>query len=590
MSIFGKQNYCMSCMEPMGKNTDTCPKCGFQISSYPMSARYLKPGTIINDRYLTGCTVSENSFCVTYMGMDLTEKKKKIIKEYFPSSCASRADKDSDKTAVKVNPEKETLFKEGLSDYISQFKKLKELGSLDGVSHVTDILEAMGTAYAVCDFFDGKPLKKIIKSPENKFSSKQMFAVMKPLVNSLITLHKENIFHGAINPFNILISEDMKNVCLTGFGIYGVNDNCTKFGLNAKEGFTPIEEYTEFKGNIGGWTDIFGICSTIYFGITGTVPEDAPDRTVSDDIKAPSEMGIAISENKEAALMQGLEVYERDRFKAVRALYNALYAEDEEVVYSPDAPESEEKAPEDAKPAAEAKNPADEVKPSAETKPAEEIKKPVENVKPEEVKKIANEVKAAAETAKPVAEKKPEENAAPLSPVKEYSQVIVRRKSRDNVEICGQRYSKNTEKLELISKGVTDNDTESIDALENLEYLILDDNKIGSVEFVSRLKGLVMLSLSKNYITDISPLVNLGNLTELNLSGNKDLSDISVLEYLRGIRKLDLSDTAVKDVKSLIYLDHLKSLNLKGTDVSERQIKALYAEMPTCSIKYDPKK
>lgn len=565
MSIFGKQSYCLSCMESIGKSGDKCPKCGFEIKSYPVSARYLKPGTIINDRYLTGCTVSENPFSVTYIGMDLAEKKKKIIKEYFPFSCVARVNNDFDEKTVKINPGKEKLYEEGFDDFVSDFKKLKELSAtnnLEGISAVTNVIESKGTAYALCDYFDGKPLKKLIKSPDNKLSSNQMFSLMKPLVNSLITLHKENVFHAAISPFNILVSDDMKKVCLIGFGIYGTSDNCSKFVLTPKEGFTPIEEYAAFRGNIGGWTDIFGICSTIYFGITGIVPEDAPDRTVSDELKAPSELGIEISENKEAALMQGLEVYERDRFKAIRALYNALYAEDEEVVYSPD----EAEAPEEAKKAVEEL-----------TKPAEEIKSiSAPEVIPETVKK-------------PVQEAKPVESSSP-SPVKEYSQVIVRRKSRDNIEIFGQRYSKNTEKLELVSKGVTDNDTDAIDALENLEYLILDDNKIGSVEFVSRLKGLVMLSLSKNYITDISPLVNLGNLTELNLSGNKELEDISVLEYLRGIRKLDLSDTAIKDIRPLIYLDHLKSLNLKGTSVTERQIKALYAEMPTCSIKYDSKK
>lgn len=557
MSIFGNQQYCPSCMAPVKSANTVCKECGFDPAKFPASARYLKPGTIINERFFVGCVLSENSFSVSYMGMDLAEKKKKIIKEFCPYSCCSRINNEFEELTLKVNPDKEELFKSGLADFISEFKKLRELQNsekLEGICPITNVVEAMGTAYAVSDYIEGTTLKKLVKNPSGKLPADEVFAFMRPVINSLITIHKNNFFHANISPFNILVTPDKKNAYLIGFGIYGVNDNASRFGLIPKGGFTPLEEYSAFKGDIGGWTDIFGICSTIYYAITGTTPPDAPDRTITDELETPSSLGIELSEDKEASLIQGLEVYERDRFKAVRALYNAMYSDDEEVVYAPEEAEPAPVPEEKSEPAAEEKSePAPEAKPE----PAAEEKKP---------------------------EPAP---AAQVSPVSEYSQVIVRRKSKDNVEIGGNRYSSKLTTLELDGQNISDNDIDSLEMLRDMEYLSLNDNKIGNIEFAGSMRKLISLSAKNNFITDISCLVNLGELRELYLGGNKELSDISVLEYLRGIRKLDLSDTAVTDIHPLIYLDHLKYLNLKGTKVTQRQIKALYDEMPTCDIRYD---
>lgn len=547
-------------MAPVKSANAVCKECGFDPAAYPASARYLKTGTIINERFLVGCVLSENSFSVSYMGLDLAEKKKKIIKEYCPYSCCSRINNEFEELTLKVNPEKEATFKKGLEDFISTFKKLKELEAekaLPGITHITNVVEAMGTAYAISDHIEGTTLKKLVKNSSCKLPADEVFPLMRPIINSLITIHSNNIFHANINPFNILVTPDKKQAYLIGFGIYGVNDNDAAFGLIPKGGFTPLEEYSAFKGAVGGWTDIFGLCSTIYYALTGTTPPDSPDRTITDELETPSALGITLSEDKDAALMQGLEVYERDRFKAVRALYNAMYSDEEEVVYSPDEPEPEAKA-----------EPAPEVK----AEPAPDVKaEPAPEAKPVTVK-IAKSEPA------PTVQKSPDQG---------YSQVIVRRKNKDNIEICGNRYSSKLTKLELDGQNVTDNDTDSISDLSELEYLSLNDNKIGNIEFAGSLRKLISLSAKNNYITDISCLVNLGELRELYLGGNTELSDISVLEYLRGIRKLDLSNTAITDIHPLIYLDHLKSLNLKGTKITQRQIKALYAEMPTCDIRYD---
>ncbi len=594
-------------MTPLKKPDEKCGSCGFKISDYSAPSRSLIPGTVIKNRYLAGIAVSEDSYSVTYAGMDLTEKKKTFIKEYFPSSCCSRVNNGSENITVKISDGKEELFESGKNDFMSRFKMLAETeknSPLKGISVITDVFEWGGTCYAVSGFVSGTPLEKTADR-KKKIPADELLTLMKPVIDSMITLHSQGIFHGNISPANIIIADDKKSVCLVDFGIYGMNGNAFKFSLVPVAGFTPIEEYSDFKDDIGGWTDIFGICSSIYFGITGIAPQNAPDRTNSDDLKTLSELGVKLSETKEAALMQGLAVYRKDRFKAVRALYNALFSEDGEKVQAESslgadigeaAKANDDLSTEKNQPKNGVRHGVKRVKLSMKEEDiapwagisVKKETKPVPEPKPEPEPETETENKTVPE---PKSEPVPTSAPAPAyNPQGTYSQVIIKRKSRDNIEIGGIKLNKKTDKLDLSSKGITDDDTDILGELTELEYLTVNDNKIADIEFLSSLKKLVLFSASNNYITDISPLINLGQITELDLSGNKELEDISVLEYLRGIRKLDLSDTAIKSVAPLIYLDHLKSLDLKGTQITERQIKSLYAEMPTCSIKYDVKK
>ena len=551
MAIFSKQNFCPSCMEKVRSLTAVCPLCGFNPSEAASGGRYLKPQTVIDGRYLVGCAQSENLFSVTYIGRDLKENKKKIIKEYCPFSCVSRQPSESADTALIVSEGKEAEFKNGLEVFTYNAKRLKELDheALPGIINVTDVIEYKGTCYMICDYEEGELLRKVLKKSGDKLESKEMFALVKPIISSLTELHKNNIIHANISPYNIIVSRDRKKATLIGFAL----GDAGGFDVIPKSGFTPLEQYPAFKGSIGPWTDIFGLCSTIYYCITGVIPAEATDRTVDDSVESPSALGIDISSDKEAVLMQGMEVYERDRFKAVRALYNAMYSDEEEVVYLVEEPEEA---------------------PVAEPQPAE-------NTAPAASESEAVQFRPSApKSSDPVSD-----NASG-----EYSQVIVRRKNKDFVEIKDSRYSVKLESLDLSGMDLKDSDTKDMDRFSQMEYLILDNNSLGSIEFVSQMRKLISVSAKDNYISDISMLVNLPELREINLSGNAELTDVSVFEYIRKIRKLDISNTGVTDIKALHFLDQLRYLDLRGTKVPVKQIKQLYSEMPSCTIKYDFKK
>ena len=78
--------YCMKCMSKQFPGVSVCPHCGTPYRQSVHKANALKPGHILNGKYLVGAVLGEGGFGITYIGLDLLLEKKVAIKEYFPMS------------------------------------------------------------------------------------------------------------------------------------------------------------------------------------------------------------------------------------------------------------------------------------------------------------------------------------------------------------------------------------------------------------------------------------------------------------------------------------------------------------------------
>lgn len=89
---------------------------------------------------------------------------------------------------------------------------------------------------------------------------------------------------------------------------------------------------------------------------------------------------------------------------------------------------------------------------------------------------------------------------------------------------------------------------DEVSALSNIREMYLSGNQIKDTLPFSTLANLEILILSDNNCTDLSGLKELQQLYFLDLSGNKDLSDISILSNLKQLKTLILTDTSVTDL------------------------------------------
>ena len=118
--------------------------------------------------------------------------------------------------------------------------------------------------------------------------------------------------------------------------------------------------------------------------------------------------------------------------------------------------------------------------------------------------------------------------------------------------------------------------------------LVLKDAGAGDeiLEDIVKLYALTNLSLSGNELSDITSLSSLGGLTVLDLSGN-NISDISPLSGLSGLRSLYLDGNPIRDFSPLYALSNLTMLSIRGIEITDTQLQALSAALPSCAIHSD---
>ena len=111
-------------------------------------------------------------------------------------------------------------------------------------------------------------------------------------------------------------------------------------------------------------------------------------------------------------------------------------------------------------------------------------------------------------------------------------------------------------------------DITPLKSLTHLTHLYLYNHQISDITPLQSLTHLKTLDLRGNQISDITPLQSLTNLTSLNLSNNQ-ISDISFLQSLTNLTELDLRGNQISDHTPLLSLTNLTELDLHNHQISD---------------------
>lgn len=295
------------------------------------SALHLLPaGTMLNNRYEIVRSLGEGGFGITYLGHNTVLDIPVAIKEFYPKGYASRM-VTQNLTVTITDKTKNAYFDKWKMKFLTEARMLAKFASLPGIVNVHDFFEQNGTAYIVMEYLDGITLKHYVEK-NGPMETTAFFKSLIPVLKSLSRIHEQGLIHRDISPDNLMLMDD-GFLKLYDFGAAREYSEATQstYSVIIKPHFAPEEQYRS-KGNQGPWTDVYSICATIYYSITGVVPDDSLERVYRDELKRPSVFGVDISPKIEAVLLKGMNVRSTDRYDSVIPLVNAFEEADSKPV------------------------------------------------------------------------------------------------------------------------------------------------------------------------------------------------------------------------------------------------------------------
>jgi hypothetical protein len=233
--------------------------------------------------------VGEGGFGIVYLAQDAVLQRRVALKEYLPSSLASRG---TDLSVHVTSRRHDETFQLGLRSFLNEARLLAQFDH-PALVKVYRFWEANGTAYMVMPYYEGATLKQALQrdGPPDEAKLKALLAQM---LDVLDVLHRVDCLHRDIAPDNILLLPGDKPVLLDfGAARRVISDRTQALTVILKPGYAPIEQYAEVPGlRQGPWTDVYALAGVAHFAITGAAPAPSIGRTIRDP-QVPLEQAAA---------------------------------------------------------------------------------------------------------------------------------------------------------------------------------------------------------------------------------------------------------------------------------------------------------
>ena len=316
---------CISCQGHI--DSPVCPHCGYPVR--PQNESHQLPvGTVLRNRYQVGKVLGQGGFGITYVGRDTLLETTVAIKEFYPSGMVNRRSEQS----LRVECLTEQMaghYAQSKERFLREAKALVRFRTVPEVVDLLDFVEENDTAYIVMEYIRGVDLARYIRSAGGSLSVDETFRILRPVMEALAAVHKGDIVHRDISPDNIIL-DPMGGAKLLDFGaVRTVESPDAEKGLAKsteailKHGFAPIEQYNT-RGSLGPWTDEYAMCATVWYCLTGRIPEEASIR-VSEGVDPDWRSIPGLTERQCAALEKGMSVRARDRYPTMDDLIGALF-------------------------------------------------------------------------------------------------------------------------------------------------------------------------------------------------------------------------------------------------------------------------
>lgn len=319
---------CINCMSDMQPGEIVCRKCGFDSRNIDQPIYALPCNFLLHGRYIIGKVLGQGGFGITYVAWDRLLDVKVAVKEYFPMGMVTRDAGTSSSLLWSTTQSDTAERRKGYDNFLKEARKMAKIDNIPSIVRVRDIFLENETAYIIMDFVEGTTLKEMLLK-DGVMPFERCMHLLRPMMEGLARVHNQKIVHRDISPDNIMIQKDGSVMLLDLGAAKDMTDaKGQKSQLVAKKGFSPLEQYVENKA-IGPWTDVYALCATIYYCITGKVLRTALERLDDEEIEFPPEMDEKIPDSVKKVLRAGLTVKPEERIQSVDELLRRFDGEEE---------------------------------------------------------------------------------------------------------------------------------------------------------------------------------------------------------------------------------------------------------------------
>nr|WP_316611732.1 serine/threonine-protein kinase [uncultured Ruminococcus sp.] len=314
---------CYSCFNEYGDEFDVCPFCGTIKHTDPSEPVYLKPGTMLANRYLVGYDVNAGGFGIVYRAWDTKLETIVAIKEFFANRLMTRA---AGETQVIVNKKAGQEYEYRKKRFLAEARTMAKFGKHRNIPNVFESFEENGTAYIVMELLTGQALNEYLQENGNAVDHDFAIHIAAEVGKALISMHEMGIIHRDVAPDNIFICEDTRVLLLDLGAAKLADDTDTVIDIILKPGYSPVEQYDN-TASMGNWTDIYALGATLYVMLTGIKPDESTNRKINDSLTPPHDIDPDIPENLSNAVLKAMAIDRHMRFKTVEDFLKAINGE-----------------------------------------------------------------------------------------------------------------------------------------------------------------------------------------------------------------------------------------------------------------------
>ncbi len=275
----------------------------------------LNPGDILAERYKIIDKLGCGGFAITYTAQDMQNLGNPpcVIKEIpFPKS------------------ENSLVLERARNRFQREANALHILGKDSRIPELFDRFEENENFYLVQEFIEGTPLSQELIQGQ-QWKEADVIALLREIIEILVFIHKANIIHRDITPFNLIRRKKERKLVLIDFGavkeISTFTSNSTGEILTSQaigtSGYMPAEQYNP-RSVPQPCNDIYPVGIIAIQALTGRRPTNLPHDPETGEILWIFSTAERVSDDLTNILNQMVRFNFQERYQSVVELLKAL--------------------------------------------------------------------------------------------------------------------------------------------------------------------------------------------------------------------------------------------------------------------------